>query len=617
MGDMEYMPNPTFQMDTEQTSPTSATTITSPMQEDRPEHLTVQGKVGGSRRSDHSPSPRTPASEKKSKSWYYSSMYPSYKTRRKEFKGLFSSVGIDSRFVVDYSCAYHKDILHQGRMYVTTTTCCFYSYIFGWENKVVVDWREVTAITKEKTAIFIPNAIQISTKDNKYFFASFVERDSSHMMLFRLWQATLANQLLSDEDIDQIIACEYGEGDEDEEGDSECPDTEDEVDSGTLVRAHPLGSSTPAPIPPPPPPTISPSVEPVLSAWLGSCEGTTVCDKTFPRPLEQLYRLLYSNDNFYFNFQKERGTTELEIGDWEVVDSGRKVREVSYNMALNNPVGPKKCQVKETQTLSQENIENQIYCIETTANNSGVPYADSFSVVTHSCLVDAGNNTARLLARAEIRFKKDLWGFLKDKIETNAWSGIKSYYSSLSLALESYSENAPQQASMQAHQARVARRSTSKSRRDWPAMTTLAWNIITQPLLLYLVMMFLLVTSVINTMVLYRLANMSTSLTPSPPPSLPALSSLPTDQAGWLALLARQAEQHSVRSSHLRQQLLSATEHIARAEQALEVLREGLEIWQPYDWVEDEAGCVTKDGKLFCDNNFKTVNKVSPVKDEM
>ena len=61
MGDMEYMPNPTFQMDTEQTSPTSATTITSPMQEDRPEHLTVQGKAGGSRRSDHSPSPRTPA----------------------------------------------------------------------------------------------------------------------------------------------------------------------------------------------------------------------------------------------------------------------------------------------------------------------------------------------------------------------------------------------------------------------------------------------------------------------------------------------------------------------------------------------------------------------------
>eukprot|EP00092_Neocalanus_flemingeri_P040003 GFUD01043572.1.p1 GENE.GFUD01043572.1~~GFUD01043572.1.p1 ORF type:complete len:596 (+),score=183.26 GFUD01043572.1:72-1859(+) len=595
-------------MDTEQSSPTSATTIAttiaiaSPVQEDdRQEYLTVK-EESGSRTSDHSPSSRIPVSEKKSKSWYYSSMYPSYKTRRREFRSLFSSVGTESRFVVDYSCAYHKDILHQGRMFVTTNSVCFYSYIFGWENKFVVDWKEVTSITKEKTAIFIPNAVQITTKENKYFFASFVDRDSSHMMLFRLWQAALANQMLSDDDIEQVIACEYGEGDEDDDEDSECPDTEDEVDSGN-------------PAPSPLPPITSPSVEPVLATWLSTCEGTTVCDKTFPRPLEQLYRLLYSNDNFYFNFQKERGTTELEIGDWEEVDSGRKVREVSYNMALNNPVGPKKCQVKETQTLSQGNIENQIYCIETTADNSGVPYADSFSVVTHSCLVDTGNNTTRLLARAEIRFKKDLWGFLKDKIETNAWSGIQSYYASLSLALESYSENAPQQASMKSHQGRVARKTSKKSRRDCPALTTLAWNIVTQPLLLYMVMMFLLVTSIINTVVLYRLAYISVPL-PPPAPSFPPLPSLPTDQAGWLALLARQAEQHSVRSSHFRQQLLYATEHIARAEQSLETLREGLEDWQPYDWVEQEAKCVTKDEKLFCDK-IKPVSKILPVKDEM
>jgi len=603
MGDMEYVPNPIISLDPEQSSPNTITPVQEPEDDARPGHLSVHEKAGGSRRSDHSPSPRTPASEKRNKSWYYSSMYPSYKTRRKEFRSLFPAVGTDSRFVVDYSCAYHKDILHQGRMFVTTNFCCFYSYIFGWENKVVVEWKDVTSITKEKTAIFIPNAVQITTKDNKYFFASFVERDSSHMMLFRLWQATLANQLLSDEDIDQIIACEYGEGEEDEEGDSECPDTGDEVDG-----------SDPTPVITP---TITPSVQPVLDNWLSTCEGSTVCDKTFPRPLEQLYRLLYSNDNFYFNFQKERGTTELEIGDWELDDSGRKVREVSYNMALNNPVGPKKCQVKETQTLSKDNIENKIYCIETTADNSGVPYADSFSVVTHSCLVDTGNNTARLVARAEIRFKKDLWGFLKDKIETNAWSGIKSYYSSLSDALECYSETAPQQASMQARQARIARKSVMKNRRDWPTMSTLAWNIITQPLLLYLVMLFLLVTSVINTMVLYRLANMSTSIPPPPVPSPPPLQSLPTDQAGWLALLTKQTQLHSVRSSHMRQQLLAATEHIARAEEALEMLRVGLDTWQPYGWVDVDESCVNKDGKLICDQNVEEDDKVQQVKDEM
>jgi len=609
MGDMEYMPNPTIQV--EESSPTSATVTGSVKdKEERPNHLAIKDKNEGSRRSDHSPTLRTPASDKKNKSWYYASMYPSYKTRRKEFRNLFSAVGSESRFVVDYSCAYHKDILHQGRMYVTNSFCCFYSYIFGWENKVVIDWKLVTSITKEKTAIFIPNAIQITTEENKFFFASFVERDSTYMMLFRLWQANLANQLLSDEDIDQIIACEYGEGEDDENRDSDCADTGDEVDCSGPSSVVPDSTSRTC--------VISTAVEPILSKWLSECEGTTVCDKIFPRQLNQLYRLLYSNDNFYFNFQKERGTTELEIGDWEQEESGKKVREVSYNMALNNPVGPKKCQVKESQTLSQENIEDQIYCIETTADNSGVPYADSFSVVTHSCLVDAGNNTSRLVARAEIRFKKDLWGFLKDKIETNAWTGIKSYYTSLSEALESYSETAPQQASMQTRKSRSTRVVKNQSINSWSTMTTLAWNIITQPLLLYLIMLFLLVTSILNTIVLYRLTDMSEYATPSiQVASPPTLGDLPSDQAGWIALLAKQAELHSMQTSHLRKQLLLATEHIARAEKSLNILKEGIEKWQPYDWINIDSECVGKDGTTNCDKNDKYATKSHLLNDEI
>ena len=46
-------------------------------------------------------------SEKKQKAWYYASMYPSYKTRKQEFKSLFPDCH-RFKFVVDYSCAYHK-----------------------------------------------------------------------------------------------------------------------------------------------------------------------------------------------------------------------------------------------------------------------------------------------------------------------------------------------------------------------------------------------------------------------------------------------------------------------------------------------------------------------------
>jgi len=91
-------------------------------------------------------------------------------------------------------------------------------------------------------------------------------------------------------------------------------------------------------------------------------------------------------------------------------------------------------------------VEGKVYCIETAADNSGVPYADSFTVVTNGCLLGLGEGQARFIAKAEITFKKDLWSFLKDKIEANAWSGITSYYSSLALALESYSALEPEQA---------------------------------------------------------------------------------------------------------------------------------------------------------------------------
>ena len=500
-------------------------------------------------------------------------MYPGYKARKKEFKELFGS-SQKFKFVVDYSCAYHRDILHQGRIYVTTEYCCFYSYIFGWENKLVIPWAEVIAITKEKTAIFIPNAIQVKTVTNKYFFASFVDRDSSHMMLVRLWQAVTNSKLLSEEEVDQIIACEYGEGEEEDRIDNES------LESDTEQRSPAV--------------TSNPSNKP-LAKWMRECEGKNIIDKTFPRPVSELMRLIYSNDNFYFNFQKERGTTELDIGDWEEeTETGVKIRDVSYNMALNNPVGPKKCQVKETQELREMSTDVKMFCIDTEADNSGVPYADSFSVITHNCLLEVGPESSRLIAKAEIRFKKELWGFLKDKIETNAWAGIKDYYESLGSNLESYKECEPQQASATRQQRRV--KPVVQEARQWPGLTVGSH----QTALVSLVMVVLLITSVINTLVLYRLSKLPSVSDPAevePLPLPPSLSGLPTDDPGeWMELLARQAELHSVRSRYLKQQMLEASKHIAAAERAMTNMRETLDSWRPFHWLEEEeATCDNED----------------------
>lgn len=47
---------------------------------------------------------------------------------------IFGDVGI---IKADYSCAIQRNMLLQGRMYVTDRFICFYSNLFGFEKKVL------------------------------------------------------------------------------------------------------------------------------------------------------------------------------------------------------------------------------------------------------------------------------------------------------------------------------------------------------------------------------------------------------------------------------------------------------------------------------------------------
>ena len=48
--------------------------------------------------------------------------------------------------------------------------------------------KDIVQITKEKTALVFSNALQISTKDEKYFITSLNSRDKTYLILSHLWQ---------------------------------------------------------------------------------------------------------------------------------------------------------------------------------------------------------------------------------------------------------------------------------------------------------------------------------------------------------------------------------------------------------------------------------------------
>ncbi|CAL4093293.1 unnamed protein product, partial [Meganyctiphanes norvegica] len=130
--------------------------------------------------------------KKNKKAWYNFSS--TYKSRSEDLKRLFKKLPGDERLIVDYSCALQKDILVHGRLYVTPNYFCFYSKIFGWETFMSIRCKEIVSMTKEKTALVIPNAIQINSDSDKNFFTSFASRDKTYLMLFRIWQNALMDQ---------------------------------------------------------------------------------------------------------------------------------------------------------------------------------------------------------------------------------------------------------------------------------------------------------------------------------------------------------------------------------------------------------------------------------------
>jgi len=178
------------------------------------------GMATGSKEDDkeHSPSPPESdhLSKKKSKDkkgrFSFAQMFTSsHRHKNDEIHKIFKSLPDTEKLIDDYSCALQRDILIHGRLYVTQNWLCFYANIFSWETLLTIPFQSVQAITKEKTALVIPNAIQISTSSDKYGFSSLVSRDVTYNIIFRIWQNSLLDQALTPLELVKAARKAWGE----------------------------------------------------------------------------------------------------------------------------------------------------------------------------------------------------------------------------------------------------------------------------------------------------------------------------------------------------------------------------------------------------------------------
>ncbi|XP_013165813.1 PREDICTED: GRAM domain-containing protein 1B-like [Papilio xuthus] len=463
----------------------------------------------------------------KKKSWY-NALYPTYKSKSEDFKRLFKDLPDEERLIVDYSCALQKDILAHGRLYASQNFLCFYASIFGWETSMTLRWKDVTAITKEKTALVIPNAILVCTETEKNFLTSFSGRDKAYLMLFRIWQNALMDQPMSSHEIWQWVHSCYGEelgfNSEDEGYPRDVRDAPDdssatpldpheelvepsmevcggggggggargrdlsplrvwemyiytllnravsfyytngmninvsEVDDYLLVDCEPsdiwneveegceeaqpayvtngdlalrddeAGDTLPTDM------SDTTDSEPDKHRNCGETEkctstheGKPLLSQQFPFNIDQLFTMMFTNSQFNLELLTARESTDYTQEPWQTQGT-RKARRVTYTLSLSSGlVGPKKVRVNETQVMNKCSKPGALYSIDATSENSGIPYADYFTVEVHYCLQRAAETSTHLAVYAHVRYKKTMWPMVKTLLENNTMSGLEEY----------------------------------------------------------------------------------------------------------------------------------------------------------------------------------------------
>lgn len=109
-------------------------------------------------------------------------------SRHEKFHKLFKAVPPEESPINSFSCAFIGDILLQGNLYVSQNFFCFYSKIRGRGRLLEIPMSRVISITREKTALIIPNAIGFQTASKKYVFGTFLSRDSTYKFVISAWK---------------------------------------------------------------------------------------------------------------------------------------------------------------------------------------------------------------------------------------------------------------------------------------------------------------------------------------------------------------------------------------------------------------------------------------------
>ena len=239
------------------------------------------------------------------------------------------------------------------------------------------------------TALFIPNAIQITTRTAKYTFASFLSRDTTFDVIQNVWN-------LARPDSESLLSASSQP--------LQDPNLAGPLDviSDTSRSTNPFAKS----------PTN-------CDCSLNGSHYSNLCMQViFPGTPEKIYNLMFTSEfikDFLRNDQNLKGKhsqvqfecvselrIDLQISDW-IPDPTTNflTRKFSYIKILNGIVKQTKCEL--TDVMRHCNFEDFV-CMDTTTKTPDVPSGNVFEVKTRTCIMWAGPATSKVVVTTQVEW---------------------------------------------------------------------------------------------------------------------------------------------------------------------------------------------------------------------
>ncbi|CAI4492729.1 CBM_collapsed_G0020160.mRNA.1.CDS.1 [Saccharomyces cerevisiae] len=317
--------------------------------------------------------------------------------RNKDFHETFKSVPKDDRLLDDFNCGLNRELLYQGKLYITETHLCFNSNVLGWIAKVLIAFEDVTFMEKTSAAGLFPSAISIETKMGKTLFNGFISRDAAFGLMKEVWSRTLLQKDMASEnintkaeksgngkEIDDAINSIDEENNDKDANDNDTNENDDEnisTNETTPIKAYKLRADS------------SYQYDGPIYHHSTSFPAEPMANNEFvlkELPFDCapgiLFEIMFNSEQneFLLDFLRgQEGSQITTIPNFTSIDGSSMTlkREYSYEKALHFPAGPKSTTCYVAEVIKRKDPDTY-YEVISSIRTPNVPSGGSFSTKT-------------------------------------------------------------------------------------------------------------------------------------------------------------------------------------------------------------------------------------------